>query len=166
MVEKKIVVDNLRYSYNGVFDLTKFFKNVDQWMRSQEMEKELKKHLEEITPNGKNVEWTVELWKNPADWAKAVVRLRVLITNVVDVQVKKGDATRNLQQGNVLIIIDGFKETDIEGRWQQKPIFYFLRSLYDKFIWKTWTNKFDNVVYDGCYALQRHLQAFFKLYEY
>ena len=92
--------------------------------------------------------------------------MRALMTNVVDVEIKKGDATRHLQQGNILIIIDGFKETDIEGRWQQKPIFYFLRSLYDKFIWKTWTGKFADEIYNGCYSLQRHLQAFFKLYEY
>jgi len=166
MVEKKIVVDNLRYSYNGPFEVTKFFNTVDKWMRQNDMEKELKKHLEEVTQNGKNIEWIVELWKQPADWMKVVVRLRVLFTNVTDVQIKKGDATRNLQQGNVLIIIDGFKETDIQGRWQQKPVFYFLRSIYDKFIWKTWTGKFENEVSDGCYSLQNNLQAFFKLYNY
>ena len=49
MVEKKVLVDALRFSYNGPFDVIEFYKFVEDWIREHGMEKEIKKKLEHVT---------------------------------------------------------------------------------------------------------------------
>jgi len=69
--------------------------------------------------------------------------MRALFTDVKEVELKKGKHTRKMNQGSVLIIFDGFLETDLKGRWQQKPLFWFLRAVYDRYVWPIWLNRFE-----------------------
>ena len=53
--------------------------------------------------------------------------------DIKDAQIKKRGKTQNVQTADVLIILDGILETDLESRWFQKPTYYFIRAVYDKF---------------------------------
>jgi len=165
MVEKRQVVDGLRLNYNGVFDVVEFYREVEDWISAKGMEKEIKKTGEHVKPTGKDIEWVIEIWKMPADYAKIIVRLRTLMTDIREVELRKGKSKLILNQGNVLCIFDGFIEQTISGRWQQKPLYYFMRALYDKYIYKLWTDKFNQDVYAGCYDLHKVLTDFFKRYQ-
>jgi len=165
MVEKKVVVDGLRLSYSGPFDVVEFYKAIEDWVSEKGMQRELKKKLEHVTPDGKKLEWFAECWKDLADYAKSVVRVRALFNNVKDIEIVRDKEKRKLNYGNVLIIFDGFLETDIEARWQQKPWFYFLRAIVDKFIYKFWTEKFDGGIRKDVYELHGRLKKFFELYK-
>ena len=165
MVEKRQIVDGLRLNYNGVFDVVEFYKEVEDWIVKRGMQKETKKKGEHIKPHGKNIEWFIEIWKMPTDYAKIVIRLKALMTDVTDVEIKKGDSKLRLNQGNVVLFFDGFIEQDVKERWQQKPLYYFIRALYDKFVYKLWTDKFNKDVYAGCYELHKVLTDFFKRYQ-
>lgn len=164
MVEKKVIVDGLRLSYNGSFDVIEFYKKVEDWIRENGLEKETKKKLEHVIPKGKKIEWFIECWKNVADYAKTVVRMRALLNNVREVEVMKEGSKIKLNQGDVLIILDAFLETDIEGRWQQKPWFFFLSSLFDKFIWRV-KEKFDEPLRRETNDLHKTLTDFFNSYK-
>ena len=165
MVEKRQIIDALRLNYNGVFDVVEFYKEVEDWIARKGMEKEIKKKGEHITPSGKNIEWFIEIWKKPADYAKIVVRIRALMSNIKDVEIVKDKSKINLNQGNIVIQFDGFIEQDVTGRWQQKPLYYFMRAVYDKFIHKLWSDKFNKDVYNDCYQLHKVLTDFFKRYQ-
>ncbi|MCK5282062.1 MAG: hypothetical protein KAK00_01510 [Nanoarchaeota archaeon] len=166
MVEKHLVVDGKRFNYSGMFDINEFFKEVDDWTDNNKFERETKKKLEHVSAENKKMEYVFELWKNAADYAKVIVRLKVLFEDVVDFDLKRGDHKRNMQKGRVLVIIDGFLETDLENRWQQKPAYVFIRTLYDKLVWKFWLGKYDGVVASSCSDFYNKLFAYFKKYKY
>jgi hypothetical protein len=166
MVEKKIVVYDLRLSYNGPFKMEEFYKEVEDWIKEKGMEKELKKKMEHVTPKGKEVEWIIECWKNVTEYAKDVVRLRAMFHNVKEVDVAKGGRRMRINQADVLMILDGILETELAERWEQKPLFYFIRTLIDKYIWKFHTEKYFDVVYADTHDLHRRLKAFFSLQKY
>jgi len=165
MVEKKFVVDGMRLSYNGPFDITDFYKTVEEWIRAKGKEKEIKRELEQVEPQGKKIEWFIEIWEQVADYAKPIVRMRALIDNLKEVKVKKGKFQKTLNQGDVLIIFDGILETDIEGRWQQKPLFYFIRAVFDKFVYKLYTNRFEDKLAADVNELHKVLTDFFNAYK-
>ena len=89
MVEKKIIVYDLRLSYNGPLKIVDFYKEVENWMNRKGMNKELKKKMEKLTAKGKQLEWTIECWKNLTHFAKDVVRLRSMFNNVREIEVKR-----------------------------------------------------------------------------
>lgn len=166
MVEHKLIVDGLRLKYEGLFEVVEFFKEVEDWMREKGMEKEIKKKEEHVKASGKKIQWFIEIWKKPTDYAKQVVRVNALMDNVKEISIVKGGHRKKLNQGDILVIFDAFLETDLEGRWQQKPVYWFLRALYDKFIWKIWTNKFEDELVSLTYDLHKRIHGFLNLYKY
>jgi len=165
MVEKKFVVDGLKLSYNGPFDIIEFYKKVEGWISKKGKEKEIKKKTEHVEPKGKNIEWSLEIWEDVTEWARPIVRMQALFTDVKETKIKKGKKTRKLNQGNALIRFDGILETDIQGKWGQKPWFYFIRAVFDKFIWKFHTHKFEDKLAADVDDLFDTLKEFFDSYK-
>jgi hypothetical protein len=163
MTEKKFVVYELRLAYNGPIRIVDFYKEVEDWIRQKGMNKELKKKMERLAPKGKKMEWTVECWKNHAHHTKEVVRLRSIFNEVRDIEVKRSGKRIKTQQADILILIDGILETDVSQLWEQKPIFYFIKTIIDKYIWKFYSEKYDGFVASDANDLHRTLQAFFNL---
>ncbi len=165
MVEKKFVVDGMQLSYEGPFDIIEFYKKVEEWISAKGKEKEIKKKVEHVEPRGKNIEWFLEIWEDVTDYARTIVRMRALFKDVTEVKIKKDQKRRKLNKGNVLITFDGILETDIEGRWQQKPLFYFARALVDKFIYKFHMNKIQDKLAADVNDLNDTLTDFFNSYK-
>ena len=161
MVEKKHVVFDLRINYNGPLSIEKFYEEVEKWMNEKGLQKDLKRKSEDVNPKGKKIEWVIECWKALTTEHKHVVRLRALFDKIKEVKLKRKGHTVKINQADVLISIDGFLETSLTDRWTQKPTFFFLRALYDKYIWKIWSEKYDGGVSEDCYDLYKRLQTFF-----
>ena len=43
MVEKKLVIDALRFNYTGMFDIEEFFKEIADWTKENGYERDTKK---------------------------------------------------------------------------------------------------------------------------
>ncbi|MEA2037637.1 MAG: hypothetical protein U9O94_09070 [Nanoarchaeota archaeon] len=164
MVEKKFVIDGMRLNYDGPFNVIEFYQKVEDWIQSKGKEKEIKNKSEHVEPNGKNIEWFLEIWENVTEYARSLVRIRVILKDVKDFKPKKKTKKRNLSKGKVLIIFDGILETDIEGRWQQKSIYYFIRALADKFVHKFYMNKIEDKLAADVNDLYDALTDFFHSY--
>ena len=165
MVEKKFVIDGMKLSYQGPFDIIDFFKGVEDWISSKGKEKEIKKKMEHVSQKGKKIEWFLEIWEDLNEYTRIIVRLDALFTDVREVKVKKGQKRKTLNTGNVLIILDGIIETEMEGKWQQKPIFYFLRSIADRFIYPFYLHKFEDKLAADVNDLNNTLNDFFDSYK-
>jgi len=165
MTEKKFVVDGMKLSYNGPFDIIDFYRQVEDWISAKGLEKEIKKKVEHVEASGKKIEWFLEIWEDVGEYARRIVRLRALFNNVQEVKVQKGKRKKKLNKGEALIIIDGILETDIQGKWQQKPVYYFLRALTDKFIYKFHMNKIEDRLAKDAYDLHHTLEDFFNSYK-
>jgi len=162
MVEKKFVIDGMKLSYQGPFDIVEFYKKVEDWISAKGKEKEIKKKVEHVEPKGKNIEWFLEIWEDVTDYARTIVRIRALFT---DVKEMKGKTKKRLNKGSALIILDGILETDIQGKWQQKPVFYFLRALTNRFVYKFHMNKIEDKLAKDVNDLNDTLTDFFNSYK-
>ena len=165
MEGKKFVIDGLKLVYSGPFEVNEFYRAVDGWISKKGKEKETKKKAEHVQAKGKSIEWLVEIWEDVSNYSRTVVRMRALLSDVKDASIKKGDKNKKLSTGNVLIIFDGILEEEKKGKWQQKPLFYFMRAVFDKFIWKFYTNKFEDKLSADVNSLYETLNYFFNSYK-
>ena len=166
MTQKKLVIDAIRFTYSGMFDVNEFLKELDDWTDENGFERETKKKLEHVEADHKKMEYIFELWKNPEDWAKIVIRPRIMFNNVVEFDLERGGHKRPMQKGKVVVIIDGFVEMEMESRWQQKPFYVFIKTLYDKLVWKFWMGRWDGMVAASSHNLYKRLFTYFKKYKY
>ncbi|MBS3106109.1 hypothetical protein J4419_00405 [Candidatus Woesearchaeota archaeon] len=162
MEEKKLVVDGIRFTYNGPFDIYEFHREIDRWMERKHFQKEIKKKQEQVEQDHKRLEYVFELWHKLSNYSIAVVRMKAFFDDVVDFEVERKGHKRMLQSGAVLVVFDGFIEENIDDWWGQKPWWAFLKSLIDKYIWHFWWNAHDDHVIEPCYDLYDTLYKFFR----
>jgi len=116
MIEKKVVVDRMMINYSGLFEVSEFYKAVENWKDHHGREKEIKKKYEEVTPSGKNIEWSVELWRFETEHDKLMTRVKAFFKNVREITIEKAGAKRKMNQGDVVIVLDAFLETDYQPK--------------------------------------------------
>src|SRR3989338_2059430 len=132
MAEREVVVDKMRLTYEGLFEVTELYKHIDEWFRSRGYDKRENKNIEKVTPDGKYIEIEIEPWKKLSEYARIVIKLRMIMTDVKDVEVEKDGIKVKQNQGKLQAVFDGLLETDYEHRWEGSPLFYFLRVIWDK----------------------------------
>jgi len=158
------VLYDLRTAYSGPFVVEDFYAEVDSWIKEKGFKREHKKKLEHVTKDGKKIEWIVEAHHHIDDLHHGIVVLRALMDNLKEVVVKKGGKKIRVNNGDAYINIDAFIQSHVHGSfWQVKPIYYFLRTLVDKYIYNVWSYKYDGIVNSDGRDLFKRIQAFFNL---
>ena len=166
MVERDIIVDKLRLTYEGLFSVADLYKMIDEWFEEKGYDKREKKNVESVTPEGKFIEIEVEPWKKVTDYAKNIIKIRMIFSNIKEVTVEKDGIKVKLNQGKVQFVFDGYLETDYEHMWEGKPLFYFIRELFDKYFYKPYTTGFKQGVKEDLMHLYTNIKAFLNLYRY
>ena len=166
MVETKIVVDGLTLSYEGLFSATEFYMMIDRFFRDHMYDKRETQNLEKVEPQGKYIELELQPYRKMSDYIRFVIRMRLRMFNVTEVEIEKDGHKVKLNKGRVNMVFDGFLETDYEGRWEGKPSYVFIRTVFDKFIYKMYTQKFEAQLTEDVNTLYNQLKAFLNLYRY
>lgn len=166
MAERSVVVDKMRLTYEGLFSISELYKLMDNWFREKGYDKREKKNVERVTPEGKYIELWLEPWKKITDYAKNVIQVRIIMSDIKEVEVEKEGVKVKLNQGKVQMVFDAFLETDYENRWENKAFFYFLRTLFDKYFYKPYSQGYQKNVLDDVNHLHATVKSFLNLYRY
>lgn len=166
MSEKKLIIDRLKIDYSGLVNINDFYRAISAWFYERGYDMFERRNIELNTPKGKTIEIELCPWKKTTDYAKNEIKVRIFAKNVIDKEVDKDDVKIKVQQIEMQIIIDGWLTTDYENRWEKKnPIFIFIRTLADKFIFKSYTNKFESMVVEDVNHLQNRIKSFLNIYK-
>lgn len=166
MVEKKIVIDNERISYKGLFNMKELYRLIDTYFHSKGYEKRETRNKEFVSPEGKYIELWLEPFKKLTDYAMLIIRLQILVENLREVVVEMGKQKKKMHKGEITIIIDGFLVTDYENRWEGRPEYVFIRTIFDKFIYRRHTQQFEGILIDDAEELKASIKSFLNLYRY
>lgn len=166
MAEVRIIVDHMKLIYNGLFDVNDLFRAIDAWLFERGYEKYTNRADEILTPTGKFIEWESRPWKKISEYNRYFMKIRILMYDVKKVDVVHENKKIKLSQGRSIITFDGFIEFDYEHRWDEKPLLLFFRTLYDKFIYKAYTERFEQQLSFDMHQLYDHIEKFFNTYKY
>jgi len=166
MAEKKLVIDQKRLNYTGLFSVTDLYQLIDNWLREYAYDKFEKKNEEIVGPTGKDIILELRPWLKITDYAKNEIRIKIFMKDVKEVEVEKDGSKIKLNQGEVQMIFDGYTVTDYENRWENKPVFVFLRAIFDKYIFEFYSNKFEDVLIEDVNHLYMTVKSFLNLYRY
>ena len=167
MSEKKQVLYDLKTTYSGPFLVEDFYREIDSWVSEKGFEKEPKKKMEHVTKNGKRIEWVMEAHRELDHYHHDVIVLRALMDNVKEVAIKKSGKKIIINNGDVLINIDGFIQSHVHGSfYQTKPFYYLARALIDFYVYNFWSFKLDGTVSSDCHDMFKRIRSFFQLQKY
>ena len=166
MLEKKIVIDGLELHYEGLFDLNELLKAIDKYAKERGYAKAEKRRQEIVTPSGKEFSMELRPTKVKTEYYALMIKIRMNITNLKEVEVLKNKVKTKLNKGNVNMVFDAWALTDYRKRWEQKPLYYFLRALVDKFIWHFHFDKFHGELIEDTHFLHTNIKAHLNLHRY
>ncbi len=159
------IVDRLTLEYRGVFSSRELFRMFTKWYKESPYEKGGDYISEQNTSHGKCIEYTYMPWIKPNDYIRNFMRIRILIYDMKKVDIMVDGIKEKMDEGRILIFIDGFLEYDYDARWGGKPMLQLMRTFYIKFMYKYYSKFFEGGMINDCHALYELFERFFNMYK-
>ncbi len=163
MSEETLVVGPTKIKFNGLFDLSDFYKTMYDLLTSMRYTIEERKFKEKNDTIGKQIEINWDGLKNVDDYTQFYINIFVFMVGVNKVEVQKDGVAVKLSKGDVEITFKGILRTDYESRWEQSPVLKFLKGIYDSYLYRSTFNNWRTQIYEETYSLQNEIKAFFNL---
>lgn len=164
MPEKKQVVENETISYEGLFEGTELYRVIDKFFQDKGYDKAELTHDEHVSEGGKDVTVVVEGSIKANDYTKKSITVKIFIKGLRDVVIEKNKHKLKLQQGKVTSVFNAFVVSDVEGKWEAKPMFVFMRALVDRYIYRYYINKIEQDVKEDTLHLKALVKSFLNLH--
>ncbi|MDP2750222.1 MAG: hypothetical protein Q8O89_05295 [Nanoarchaeota archaeon] len=165
-MEREIIVDHIKLTYEGLFDAKELLGILEKFFKDKGYERKELRNIELVKPEGKYVELEIIPWKKIKDYMKNEISVRTILSEVKEVEVDKDGVKIKLNQGKVQILIDGYLTTDFENKWENKPTFFLVRTLVEKYLFGPYTDKHKVALTEDAHLLHSTLKSFLNLYRY
>ena len=166
MSEVRLIVDHLKLDYKGPFEFNALIRLIQAFFKERGWDLKHDKDYEMNTKTGKQIEWQINPWKRITDYVNYIPKIRILVEDMVKVEVIKDKKKVKVDNGRLIMTIDGFIVFDYFHKWDQHPFLMFLRTLWDRFIYKAYTERFEQrLVYDMHHLYDR-IEKFLNVYKH
>ena len=162
----KIVVDHDKLEYTGPFDANSLLRMIENHLWERGFDKRMDKDFEVHSHGEKFIEWQYAPWKKITDYISYIVKIRVLGYNLVKADVKQNGKKSKVDSGKVVIFIDGYLLYDYDSYWDNKPFLFFLRTMYDYFVFKAYTERFEQRLVHDINTLHDSIEKFFNMHRH
>ena len=160
----RTVVDHLRLNYTGPFDANDLFRHITAFLNERGLDLKIDKEFDHITRSGKQIEWQINPSNRLTDYIRFLPKIRVLVNDYSKVDAIVDNKKVKVGHGKVVMYIDAYLELDESNRWENYPAFQFLRSLYNIFFYKVYTERFEHRLNQDMYHLYHTIEQFFNIY--
>lgn len=166
MAEVDFVVCKRKINYEGLFNCKELYKLMDEFFSHRGYDKSEGKHAESVNPEGKYIEMEIRYYRKMSEYVQNVVDIKLIMSDLKEVEVKKDKSKIKLNKGKVQLILDGYLETDWQGTWEKKPVYYVIRTLASKYIFGPVTGKYKAELGDTVSQFCNEISSFLNLYRY
>ena len=165
MAEKQRFITKF-LSYEGLFDYKEFFRVMDVWYRDKFYDKHERRNEQITNPDGsKQIELEFLPWKKVTDYYRLSMKIEMSVTKMKDVEVDIDGKKRVLQHGLINMKFTGYLSVDYERKWNT-AFQYFLRDIFDKYINRAITQKYEIMLVGHVNDLYNTMQAYLNMQQY
>ncbi len=165
MAEKKILVDGERITYTGYFDIKGIMRELNKWATEKGYDMIETSHIESTTDQGKFADIKLEPFKKLTDYTQSKIKIRITLDNIKDVVIQKDGKKKKLYDGTIRFLFRVMLITDYENRWEGKPIYYFFRIIFEKYIYSPLISKTQNQIIDDYEFLRNNIKSYLNLFK-
>jgi len=151
------------FTYKGLINVKELYALIDKWFKDHGYEKNELWNFEEIYEDGKQITLKVEPYRKISDYAKLTIRLTVNLRKLQEVVIEKKDLKLKLMKGDVNFIFDTFIVTDYEGHWETKPFYFFVKTIAEKFLYKSYIDRYEEILLRDKDMVKRELKSFLNM---
>jgi len=153
----------LTIRYSGLFDFEALYAAVIDWAKNEGYmwhEKTFKHKVPKPSGAEQELEW--ELTKKVTDYLEFKVSFRVHIWDLKEIEVQTERGKNKLSQARILIVMNGYLNTDWKKKFSKNPFNKVLGKWYDKMYYHQIGNYADSLAY-RMLSLQAIIKKYFNL---
>ena len=159
--KKQIYKETLRqtgyWKYKDVYDmLFRWLKDHQYKIREDMYNEKLHGEAKEII-----IKWTNE--KKITDYFKFQIILDWHILGMEDAVVEVDGKKKNTNKGEIEVVFKANIIKDYEKRWEDKPIWKFLRAVYEKYVIRETVDEFEDDIRNDVMEMISDLKAFLRI---
>tara|TARA_Y100000310_G_scaffold137447_1_gene136335 strand:+ start:26658 stop:27167 length:510 start_codon:yes stop_codon:yes gene_type:complete len=166
MTERHLIVDHLRFSYEGLFDAGELYNVISSWFFEKKYDWYEKLNQEQATPKGKQIRIILEPWKNVSDYYQLKIKVKINFLDLNDVEVDADKQKLKLNHGVVRITYDGYLIGDRYEKWHNQPFYWFLSIIFEKYFFRNTFNKFKRWIESDVEDLHEQVKTYLNVYKY
>jgi len=162
MAQKKQVIKE-KFKHTGYWKYKEVYDMLYHWFKEHNYNVKEDLYNEKIIASGKEViiNWKGE--KKITDYFKFQIKADWHILHMKDVEVEVEGKKVKTNNGEVEIIFKGELIKDYEKRWEDKPMWKFLRGVYERYIVRATVDEYEDDLEDDVREIIGDLKAFLKL---
>jgi len=147
MVQKSEVYKHV-IKKKGFWNYTELYNFCFDWLQRENYHVVENEYIEKMSDFGKEVllEWKAQ--RKVTDYFKNVIHVKWHILGMNSAEVERDGKKEKTNKGEVKITISADLVKDYEARWEDKPLWKFLRGVYDKYIIRTTTEEYEDRLED------------------
>lgn len=167
MAEREVILEQERLTYEGLFSLAGLYKVMDDYLMDKYYDKRELKNAERVLPDKtKNIEIEIMPWKKFTDYHKGEIMMKMFVHNLTSVEVERDGVKVKLNRGRVHFLFDLYLTYDYENVWKERPAFFLIRTLFDKYFFKQTSEECKRALVTDFEGLKTKIRAYLNLYKY
>lgn len=166
MAERHLVVDNLKFAYEGLCNPVEIYNLVSTFFYERGWDWVEKMNQEEVASSGKQVKMILQPYLNRSDYYKQVINIKIHMINLNRVEIEHENQTLYLHRGVIRIVYNGYVVSDRKDKWVKKPFFWFISLIFERYFFRQHFAKFTSEVETEINNLSTKIKNYLNVFKY
>ena len=149
-------------NYNGIFNYDDMIVMIDSFFMKKGYTRHMISHKETNDKKGRQINIRIRPFRK-VKANKLEVQVWLTVSDLIDIKKKIDGINVSLNKGKVSVVIDCFVITDMRGKWEARAEYTFIRTIFDKFLFKSKTKDFEGMVKADATELKDDLHSFLNM---
>jgi len=128
----------------GIFNFKDLYSFVYDWLIDEGYDVAEKTYSEKVAGDSKDIDVVWESTKKVSDYFKYLIKLDWKILGMKSVEVQREGKKVKTNSGVIEIKFKAVLIKDYEGRWEDRPLWKFLRGVYDRYIIRSRIEQYED----------------------
>ena len=162
MAQKKQIYKE-KVKQTGYWQYTEIYDMLFNWLKDNDYKLKEELYNEKLQSNGKEliIKWAAD--RKVTDYFKYLIKLDWHILGMKDAEVEIDGKKISTNKGEIGIDFAATIVKDYEKRWEDKPLWKFLRSVYEKYIIRKTIDEYEDDLEDEVKELISDFKAFLRI---
>jgi len=162
MSQKKEVYKQ-KLKQKGYWNYDELYNMAFNWLKDHNFSLKESLYNEKLQANGKEIVITWEAKKKVTDYFVNKITLDWHILGLNDAEVEIDGKKTKTNKGELEITFKGILVNDYEQRWEDKPLWKFLRGIYEKYVIRETVDEYEDDIEDDVKEMISEMKAFLRI---
>lgn len=150
-------------NYTGIINGPGIYKLIKKWISEHDYNHVELMNEEHVYDDGRQILLELRPYKELSEYAKVEIKIDLLFKKLEHVTITRNDVKHKTQKGELEISFSTYIITDLEGQWTAKPLYFFLRTIIEKFVYRSYIGKYEDVVVSDKNDLMREIRSYLNM---